>query len=118
MQRPNNLGRVKSQSWRARAQQQLRTIAYQAVHSIVDKAAVVGSEVSITAAYPPMLLPTDQTKSRAAFPSFRQGNSSCPVRYIAHAFTIKEQEIHHEKRAGCDGSPRSRTGLDVQIQRQ
>jgi hypothetical protein len=42
--RSNNLGRVKLQSRRARTQQQLRTIAYQAAHSIVDKAAVVGSE--------------------------------------------------------------------------
>jgi hypothetical protein len=42
--RTNNLGRVKLGSRRERAQQQLRTIAYQAAHSIVDKAAVVGSE--------------------------------------------------------------------------
>jgi hypothetical protein len=42
--RSNNLGRVKLIGRRDRAQQQLRTIAYQAAHSIVDKAAVVGSE--------------------------------------------------------------------------
>jgi hypothetical protein len=42
--RSNNLGRIKLVSRREHAQQQLRTIAYQAAHSIVDKAAVVGSE--------------------------------------------------------------------------
>jgi hypothetical protein len=42
--RSNNLGKVKLGSLRNRAQQQLRTIAYQAAHSIVDKATVVGSE--------------------------------------------------------------------------
>ncbi|MFL6717383.1 MAG: transposase [Burkholderiaceae bacterium] len=42
--RLNNLGRIKLLSRRERAHQQLRTIAYQAAHSIVDKAAVVGSE--------------------------------------------------------------------------
>ena len=40
----NNLGRVKLDARRERAQKQLRNIAYQAAHSIVDKAAVVGSE--------------------------------------------------------------------------
>jgi IS605 OrfB family transposase len=42
--RSSNLGRVKLDTRRDRAQQQLRTIAYQAAHTIVDKAAVVGSE--------------------------------------------------------------------------
>ena len=42
--RSNNLGRVKLGSRRERAHEQLRTIAYQAAHSIVDKAAMVGSE--------------------------------------------------------------------------
>lgn len=42
--RSNNLGCVKLTGRRDRAQQQLRTIAYQAAHSILDKAAVVGSE--------------------------------------------------------------------------
>ncbi len=40
----NNLGRVKLNARRERAQRQLRTIAFQAVHSIVDKAAVIASE--------------------------------------------------------------------------
>jgi IS605 OrfB family transposase len=40
----NNLGRVKLKARRDRAQKRLRTIAYQAAHTIVDKAAVVGSE--------------------------------------------------------------------------
>lgn len=40
----NNLGRVKLESRRERAQNRLRNIAYQAVHAIVDKADVVGSE--------------------------------------------------------------------------
>ncbi|WP_029045425.1 transposase [Cupriavidus sp. amp6] len=39
-----NLGRVKLQARRDRAKQRLRTIAYQSAHTIVDKAAVVGSE--------------------------------------------------------------------------
>ncbi|WP_249223009.1 hypothetical protein [Noviherbaspirillum sp. L7-7A] len=42
--RANNLGWIKLGNRRERAQQHLRTIAYQAAHSIVDKAAVVGSE--------------------------------------------------------------------------
>src|SRR5438128_2505021 len=42
--RSNNLGRIKLVSRCERAQQQLRSIAYQAAHSIVDQAAVVGSE--------------------------------------------------------------------------
>ena len=42
--RLNNLGRVKLGSRRERAHQQLRTMAYQAAHSVVDKAAVIGSE--------------------------------------------------------------------------
>jgi len=40
----NNLGRVKLKAHQDRAQKRLRTIAYQAAHTIVDKAAVVGSE--------------------------------------------------------------------------
>ncbi|MFP3551115.1 transposase [Paraburkholderia sp. SIMBA_049] len=40
----NNLGRAKLKARRDRAQKRLRTIAYQAAHSVVDKAAVVGSE--------------------------------------------------------------------------
>jgi IS605 OrfB family transposase len=40
----NNLGSVKLKARRDRAQTRLRTIAYQAAHTIVDKAAVVGSE--------------------------------------------------------------------------
>jgi IS605 OrfB family transposase len=40
----NNLGRVKLESRRERTQNRLRNIAYQAVHAIVDKATVVGSE--------------------------------------------------------------------------
>ncbi len=39
-----NLGRVKLQARRDRTKQRLRTIAYQSAHTIVDKAAVVGSE--------------------------------------------------------------------------
>jgi hypothetical protein len=39
-----NLGRQKLEARRERAQQQLRTIAFQAAHSLVDKAAVVVSE--------------------------------------------------------------------------
>ena len=39
-----NLGRVKLQARRERTKQRLRTIAYQSAHTIVDKAAVVGSE--------------------------------------------------------------------------
>lgn len=42
--RQNNLGRKKLDSRRDRAQQHLRTIAYQAAHQVVDKAAVVASE--------------------------------------------------------------------------
>ncbi|QXX76735.1 hypothetical protein [Methylovirgula sp. HY1] len=42
--RKNNLGRKKIDARRETAQKQLRTIAYQAAHSIVDKAAVVASE--------------------------------------------------------------------------
>ncbi len=42
--RQHNLGRTKLNARRARAQQHLRTIAYQAVHQVVDKAAVVASE--------------------------------------------------------------------------
>jgi IS605 OrfB family transposase len=42
--RANNLGRVKLEARRDRTQKHLRTIAYQAAHAIVDKAAVVGSE--------------------------------------------------------------------------
>jgi transposase len=40
----NNLGRKKINARKERTQDQLRTIAYQAAHSIVDKAAVVVSE--------------------------------------------------------------------------
>ncbi|WP_028220968.1 transposase [Paraburkholderia oxyphila] len=40
----NNLGRVKLEARRDRTQKHLRTIAYQAAHAIVGKAAVVGSE--------------------------------------------------------------------------
>lgn len=40
----HNLGRQKLEARRERAQQQLRTIAFQAAHSLVDKAAVVVSE--------------------------------------------------------------------------
>ncbi|WP_255217788.1 transposase [Paraburkholderia mimosarum] len=40
----NNLGRVKLDRRRDRTQKRLRTIAYQAAHSIVDAAAVIGSE--------------------------------------------------------------------------
>ena len=39
-----NLGRQKLEARRERAQQQLRTIAFQAAHSLVDKAAVLVSE--------------------------------------------------------------------------
>ncbi|WP_234942754.1 hypothetical protein [Cupriavidus necator] len=39
-----NLGRVKLQARRDRTKQRLRTIAYQSAHTIVDKAAMVGSE--------------------------------------------------------------------------
>jgi hypothetical protein len=42
--RANNLGRVKLDARRERTQKKLRTIAYQSSHTIVDKAAVVGSE--------------------------------------------------------------------------
>jgi hypothetical protein len=42
--RPNNLGHVKLGARRERTQKKLRTIAYQSSHTIVDKAAVVGSE--------------------------------------------------------------------------
>ena len=42
--RRNNLGRKKLDSRRKRTQQHLRTIAYQAVHQVVDKAATVVSE--------------------------------------------------------------------------
>jgi IS605 OrfB family transposase len=42
--RANNLGRVKLEARRDRAQAKLRNIAYQSAHTIVDKAAVVGSE--------------------------------------------------------------------------
>jgi hypothetical protein len=42
--RAHNLGRKKIDARRARTQKQLRTIAYQSVHRIVDKAAVVVSE--------------------------------------------------------------------------
>jgi hypothetical protein len=42
--RSNNRGRIKLHHRRHCAQQQLRTIAYQAAHSVVNKAAVVGSE--------------------------------------------------------------------------
>ena len=42
--RANNLGRVKLEARRDRTQNRLRTIAYQAAHTMVDKAAVVGSE--------------------------------------------------------------------------
>lgn len=40
----NNLGRVKLEARRDRTQKRLRTIAYQAAHTLVDKAALVGSE--------------------------------------------------------------------------
>ena len=40
----NNLGRKKIDARREKTQKQLRTIAYQSAHSIVDKAAVVASE--------------------------------------------------------------------------
>jgi transposase len=40
----SNLGRVKLEARRDRAQNRLRNIAYQAAHAIVDKATVVGSE--------------------------------------------------------------------------
>ena len=40
----NNLGLVKLEARRDRTQKKLRTLAYQAAHTIVDKAAVVGSE--------------------------------------------------------------------------
>jgi hypothetical protein len=40
----NNPARVKLEARRDRAQKKLRTIAYQAAHSVVDAAAVVGSE--------------------------------------------------------------------------
>jgi hypothetical protein len=39
-----NLGRKKIEARKARAQKQLRTIAYKAMHGIVDKAAVIASE--------------------------------------------------------------------------
>jgi transposase len=42
--RKNNLGRVKLNARRERTRKRLRTIAFQAAHSVVDKAAVVGSE--------------------------------------------------------------------------
>lgn len=42
--RYNNLGRKKLDARRERTQQHLRTIAYQAVHAVVDKAATVVSE--------------------------------------------------------------------------
>jgi hypothetical protein len=42
--RKNNLGRVKIAARKERTQKRLRTIAYQAAHSIVDKAALVASE--------------------------------------------------------------------------
>lgn len=40
----NNLGSIKIQKRKAKAKAQLRTEAFKAVHAIVDKAAVVGSE--------------------------------------------------------------------------
>lgn len=40
----NNLGRVKLEARKDRVQSQLRTIAYQSVHKLVDKSAVIGSE--------------------------------------------------------------------------
>lgn len=40
----NNLGRIKLDGRRNRAQQQLRNIAYQSAHKIVDKSGLVGSE--------------------------------------------------------------------------
>lgn len=40
----SNLGRKKIDARKVRTQKQLRTIAYQAAHSIVDKAAIVASE--------------------------------------------------------------------------
>ena len=40
----NNLGRKKIDARKERTQQQLRTIAYQSAHTIVDKAAVIASE--------------------------------------------------------------------------
>ena len=42
--RQHNLGHQKLHARRHRAQQRLRTIAYQAAHSVVDKAAAVASE--------------------------------------------------------------------------
>ncbi len=42
--RKNNLGRKKIDARREKAQKQLRTIAYQSAHTVVDKAAVVVSE--------------------------------------------------------------------------
>ena len=42
--RQNNLGRKKLDSRRGRTQRHLRTLAYQAAHQVVDKAAVVASE--------------------------------------------------------------------------
>jgi hypothetical protein len=40
----NNLGRMKLEARRERTQNRLRNIAYQAAHTIVDSAAVIGSE--------------------------------------------------------------------------
>jgi len=40
----NNLGRVKLNARRERTQKRIRTVAFQAVHAVVDKAAVVASE--------------------------------------------------------------------------
>ena len=40
----NNLGRKKVEARRARTQRRLRTIAFQAAHAIVDKAATIGAE--------------------------------------------------------------------------
>lgn len=42
--RANNLGKKKLEARRQRTQQRLRTIAYQAAHSIMDEAALVASE--------------------------------------------------------------------------
>lgn len=42
--RKNNLGRKKVDARKETAQKRLRTIAYQAAHSIIDKAAIVASE--------------------------------------------------------------------------
>ncbi|MCD8505128.1 MAG: hypothetical protein LRY49_09195 [Burkholderiaceae bacterium] len=79
----NNLGRQKIDARQVTTQKQLRTIAYQAAHSIVDKAAVVASE-DLTAAI----------ASKHQWKRFNRRMSACAKGILAEALDSVCEQRH------------------------